>query len=87
VAGPAVSAASSIRRPANCHCGGSPELRRCRQNNAVGWQCIECGKPLSPWLKHESLGDIDIQHLPAWRTERSHVPEFQQQLFAISTRS
>jgi hypothetical protein len=55
--------------PPTCHgCGGSNvELRFCRSNRGVGWQCRKCGSLADRrWIPHSSLVGVDIGTLPEW---------------------
>jgi hypothetical protein len=49
-----------------CRCGSASELRRCRANNGVAFQCRSCLRQLGRWIPHRDLIGIDVHKLPEW---------------------
>ena len=53
--------------PTCTHCNDSdPQLRYCRNNNSIGWQCRSCLRACGNWLPHAALGELDRASLPPW---------------------
>jgi len=51
-----------------CHrCGDSdPELRHCKANRGVAWQCRSCDRIIGNWIPHAALTGLDVAALPEW---------------------